>query len=382
MFSMITQTASAGTQGFRRLDDDTVHMFAGSIAGLTAAVLVCPLDIVKVRLQNQGKPDPLRGGPKYVGISGTLKTIFREEGLRGCYRGLGATTLAYMIDRAIWFPIYHRFKTLFSDQAKNGNHALAHLSASVSASSLCLVLTNPLWVLRTRVMSQSQFNYTSIVNGLSTMVRSEGWTSLYKGLGPSFLGLSHVAVQFPLYEQLKIWIRDWQVAHHLDTNGNVNTWGLLTASAVSKLVASVATYPHEVLRTRLQTQKLYRTHLPLDPPEFITESIWRGPSMTASVQFPGKPQPQQQHQQQQPQATAASSSSSQLARAAGSNGALTTQEPAKYRGVVQTARVIVSEEGWRALYKGMGANLVRTVPASAFSLCMYELIVRNMGSYT
>ena len=104
-------------------DSAAIHSLAGSIAGLTAAIIVCPLDIVKFRLQNQ-RHSTVK--PLAVGIysrayqssmnSGalrrTLMNIFREEGIRGCYRGLNVTALAYMCDRAIWFPLYHQFKSV------------------------------------------------------------------------------------------------------------------------------------------------------------------------------------------------------------------------------------------------------------------------------
>ena len=38
-----------------------------------------------------------------------------------------------------------------------------------------------------------------------TIYRTEGFRAFYKGLLPSLIGVSHVAVQFPLYEKAKAW---------------------------------------------------------------------------------------------------------------------------------------------------------------------------------
>ena len=73
------------------------------------------------------------------------------------------------------------------------------------------------------------------------------------------------------------------------------------------MVASVATYPHEVLRTRLQIQK---TTTRVGEPEF--------------------------HHARQ--------------------------------GIVQTFKQIVRDEGAKGFYRGMGVNLLRTVPSSAMTI--------------
>lgn len=38
---------------------------------------------------------------------------------------------------------------------------------------------------------------------MRAIVKEEGFLALYKGLGASVIGLSHVAIYFPIYENLK-----------------------------------------------------------------------------------------------------------------------------------------------------------------------------------
>lgn len=70
------------------------------------------------------------------------------------------------------------------------------------------------------------------------IAKHEGIRGFYKGLAPSLIGVSHVAIQFPLYERLKSLLTE--------ANAQSSTANILLASAVSKMVASTTTYPHEV----------------------------------------------------------------------------------------------------------------------------------------
>lgn len=74
------------------------------------------------------------------------------------------------------------------------------------------------------------------MEAFALIARHEGIRGFYKGLGPSLIGVSHVAIQFPLYERLKSVLSTRQS----------ETASVLMASAVSKMIASTATYPHEV----------------------------------------------------------------------------------------------------------------------------------------
>ncbi len=177
-----------------------------------------------------------------------------------------------------------------------------------------------------------------------TIYRTEGWRAFFRGLLPSLLGITHVAVQFPLYEHLKqlagecqFLSRDPKSPHpHVpplplipllprSVNGHSPTLAItargqteplsweqiLGCSAVAKMTASIVTYPHEVVRTRLQTEK-------------------RPLSMS------------------------------------GLDGSDSGRRP--MGGIVRTTKHIITHEGWRALYRGLSVNLVRTVPNSAVTM--------------
>ncbi|EEB98604.1 hypothetical protein MPER_01859 [Moniliophthora perniciosa FA553] len=48
----------------------------------------------------------------------------------------------------------------------------------------------------------------------------------------------------------------------------------------------------------------------------------------------------------------------------------------KYKGLVQTLRLVIKEEGARALYGGLSAHLMRVVPNAAVMYSIYEGVMR------
>ena len=149
-----------------------------------------------------------------------------------------------------------------------GNWWLARGYASVTAGACSTVLTNPIWVIKTRLMSQSTrsssnsdgirapWHYNSTIDAARKMWRAEGVRAFYSGLTPALLGLTHVAVQFPLYEYFKMRFTGYSMGEHPVGPDESSHWvGISAATFLSKVCASTVTYPHEVLRTRLQTQQ-------------------------------------------------------------------------------------------------------------------------------
>ncbi|TFK48698.1 mitochondrial NAD transporter [Heliocybe sulcata] len=308
----------------------TNSMIAGAGGGLVASVATCPLDVIKTKLQAQ---QTAHGAHGYLGVIGTVKAILKRDGLKGLYRGLGPTVLGYLPTWAIYFAVYDGIKGYFgegpSGQGQRGHFYPAphpkgyqpamrehpwtlHILSAMIAGATSTAATNPLWVIKTRFMTQSseEVRYRHTLDAAIRIYQNEGIRAFYRGLLPSLLGIIHVAVQFPLYEKCKVWARG-------DSSQPLSSKSILLCSAASKMTASVVTYPHEVVRTRLQTQRrlLADRHAAL-----------------------------------------------------------------AYAGLVQTTRNIVTEEGWRGLYKGLSINLFRTVPNSAVTMLTYELLMRWLSA--
>lgn len=181
------------------------------------------------------------------------------------------------------------------------------------------------------------WRYSGALDAARKMYKNEGLRSFYSGLTPALLGLSHVAIQFPLYEYLKMAITGYGIGEHPD-DGSSHWVGISAATFLSKVCASTITYPHEVLRTRLQTQQ--RTS-PVSSPEEIT---FRGGI---------------DHPQDKGRSATASSSDGMPNRP-------------RYTGFVHTCQTILREEGWRAFYSGIGTNLFRAIPAAMTTMLTYE----------
>lgn len=103
-----------------RAADSQFNAMAGAIGGFTSGIVTCPLDVIKTKLQAQGGYTPIdkgrhAGHPKlYNGLVGTASVIWKEEGIRGMYRGLGPIVLGYLPTWAVWFTVYNESKGVLS----------------------------------------------------------------------------------------------------------------------------------------------------------------------------------------------------------------------------------------------------------------------------
>lgn len=102
-----------------RVPEGYVVPIAGGLAGAASGIVSCPLDVIKTKLQAQGGFKLSKGGlsvsrSAYHGVSGTARTIWTEEGLRGMYRGLGPMLLGYIPTWAVYLTVYNKAQKYFN----------------------------------------------------------------------------------------------------------------------------------------------------------------------------------------------------------------------------------------------------------------------------
>ena len=119
-----TAKATRIERAIRKLPEGYVVPLAGGIAGAVAGIVSCPLDVIKTKLQAQGGFQSVTGGRRkssYHGVTGTAATIWREDGMRGMYRGLGPMLLGYIPTWAVYLTVYNKTQAYF--RTKTGESA-------------------------------------------------------------------------------------------------------------------------------------------------------------------------------------------------------------------------------------------------------------------
>lgn len=244
-----------------------------------------------------------------------------------------------------------------------------HLVAAAQSGTLTALMTNPIWVVKTRMQLQqpgSAEAYTGMVDAWRNIMASEGPRALYKGIVPSLWGVSHGALMFMFYERVTRFFknrrREEQAASGADADGasyvRLSDLECIAAAAISKTAATVISYPPQVVRTRLQQQR--------------TPTAFGSSAAAAAVARAKTAGAVTQSTSSAVTATAAADAATAAATAAAE---AMPPSASRYEGFMGTIRTIVKYEGIGGLYKGLPQSLIRVVPASCITFYCYENIV-------
>ncbi|XP_008812193.1 folate transporter 1, chloroplastic isoform X1 [Phoenix dactylifera] len=287
---------------------------AGAVAGFATVAALHPLDVVRTRFQvTDGRVTNL---PLYKNTAHAIYTIARTEGLRGLYAGFYPAVFGSTLSWGLYFFFYSRAKHRY---CKGNDRQLSpgyHLVSAAEAGALVCLCTNPIWLVKTRLQLQTSQHYqpySGFSDALRTILKEEGWRALYKGIGPGLLLVTHGAIQFTVYEELRKFAVHFKVkegrTNLINGDNLLNSFDYATLGASSKIGAILLTYPYQVIRARLQ---------------------------------------------QRP----------------GSDGI------PKFRDSWHVVRETARFEGIRGFYRGITSNLLKNIPAASITFVVYENVLK------
>ncbi|KAL2966474.1 hypothetical protein AAZX31_16G119200 [Glycine max] len=231
---------------------------AGAAAGFATVAVMHPLDVVRTRFQvNDGRVSHL---PIYKNTAHAVFAIARSEGLRGLYAGFLPGVLGSTISWGLYFFFYDRAKQRYARNREEKLSPGLHLASAAEAGALVSFFTNPVWLVKTRLQLQTPLHqtrpYSGVYDAFRTIMREEGFSALYKGIVPGLFLVSHGAIQFTAYEELRKVIVDFKskgsTVHNQNPDKLLNSVDYAVLGATSKLAAVLLTYPFQVIRARLQ----------------------------------------------------------------------------------------------------------------------------------
>lgn len=173
-------------------------MVSGSLGGVAGN----PADLINVRMQNDRRLPP-ESRRNYRNVFDGLLKIVRQEGPSALFNGLAPNIARAALMTTGQLASYDSFKHSLVARGFNEKHIGTHLTASCLAGVVATVITQPVDVIKTRMMNAGGAS-TSTMSVIRGVFATEGPTAFFKGFTPALTRLGpHTVATFILLEQLK-----------------------------------------------------------------------------------------------------------------------------------------------------------------------------------
>lgn len=251
------------------------QMVAASTGAFVTSLLVTPLDVVKIRLQQQAHPfvkgtcflyynglmehlcttcadvnskEPCEWFARPGNFTGTrdaLLKIARTEGIRSLWSGLSPTLVMAIPATVMYYTVYDNMLSWLRKELYMKNHWVPMIAGS-AARLVSVTIVSPIELIRTKMQSE-RLTYKDIGLAIQRAKASDGWLSLWRGWSPSLMrDMPFSAVYWTAYEYLKE-----GTLRKLDRE-KTNLFISFGCGAIAGSLAAFVTTPFDVVKTHRQ----------------------------------------------------------------------------------------------------------------------------------
>ncbi|CAI8584835.1 unnamed protein product, partial [Vicia faba] len=159
-------------------------------AGALQSILMCPIELVKIRIQLQKNIENLSKNKKSTPLI-LAEKIWKNEGVCGIYRGFGITVLRDAPALASYFVAYEYTREKLHPGCRESCQESVHTMfiAGGVAGIASWVFNYPTDVIKTRLQAQtsSSLKYKGILDCTLKIIKEEGSIVLWRGLGATLV---------------------------------------------------------------------------------------------------------------------------------------------------------------------------------------------------
>ncbi|KAF8048948.1 hypothetical protein N665_2346s0004 [Sinapis alba] len=260
------------------MSDALINGLAGAGGGIIAQLLTYPLQTVNTRQQTERD---LKREKKKLGTFQHMSQVVKQEGWGRLYGGLAPSLVGTAASQGVYYYFYQVFRNQVEaaalKQKKKGLGdgsvgMFSSLLVAALAGSVNVLMTNPIWVIVTRMQTHKKMpkGLQTVPESPSALVPVEprpygtfntireiydeaGVTGFWKGVIPTLIMVCNPAMQFMLYETM---LSKLKKKRALKGSTNVTALETFLLGAVAKLGATVTTYPLLVVKSRLQAKQV------------------------------------------------------------------------------------------------------------------------------
>ncbi|KAJ5364111.1 ADP-ATP carrier protein [Penicillium cataractarum] len=247
--------SSQQDKSFMGMPGFVVDFLMGGVSAAVSKTAAAPIERVKLLIQNQD--EMLKQGRldrKYNGIVDCFKRTAAQEGVVSLWRGNTANVIRYFPTQALNFAFRDTYKSMFAYKKDRDGYAkwmMGNLASGGAAGATSLLFVYSLDYARTRLANDAksakgggdrQFN--GLVDVYRKTLASDGIAGLYRGFGPSVLGIVvYRGLYFGMYDSIKPVLLVGPLEGSFLASFLLG-WTVTTA-------AGVASYPLDTVRRRM-----------------------------------------------------------------------------------------------------------------------------------